>query len=71
MKAPPSRTENIYPPYGDTFFSAGFFGPSIVGWVTDWTKRSDYGLYLVAAAMVFGANLVLLFGPRKNPVVML
>jgi MFS family permease len=45
---------------------AGFFGPSIVGWITDWTKRSDYGLYVVAAAMVVGANLVLLFGPRKN-----
>jgi len=23
---------------------AGFFGPSIVGWITGWTKRSDYGL---------------------------
>jgi hypothetical protein len=37
-----------------------------VGWITDWTKRSDFGLYVVAAAMVLGANLVLLFGPRKN-----
>jgi MFS family permease len=44
---------------------AGFFGPSIVGWVTDLTKRSDYGLYLVAAALVFGAVLVLGFVPRK------
>jgi MFS family permease len=44
---------------------AGFFGPSIVGWVTDLTKRSDYGLYLVAAALVLGAGLVLCFVPRK------
>lgn len=44
---------------------AGFFGPSIVGWVTDLTKRSDYGLYLVAAALVLGAGLVLCFVPPK------
>jgi MFS family permease len=50
---------------------AGFFGPSIVGWITDWTKRSDYGLYLVAVAMAIGAMLVLFFVPgrdsRKSP----
>ena len=45
---------------------AGFFGPSIVGWMTDWTKRSDYGLYVVAAAMVLGATLVLFFVPGRN-----
>ena len=44
---------------------AGFFGPSIVGWVTDLTKRSDYGLYLVASALVLGAGLVLCFVPPK------
>jgi MFS family permease len=44
---------------------AGFFGPSIVGWVTDLTKRSDYGLYLVAAALVLGAGLVLCLVPPK------
>jgi MFS family permease len=44
---------------------AGFFGPSIVGWFTDLTKRSDYGLYVVAAALVLGAILVLGFVPRK------
>jgi MFS family permease len=44
---------------------AGFFGPSIVGWLTDLTKRSDYGLYVVAAALVLGAILVLGFVPRK------
>jgi MFS family permease len=45
---------------------AGFFGPSIVGWITDWTKRSDYGLYLVAAAMAMGAMLVLFFVPGED-----
>jgi MFS family permease len=50
---------------------AGFFGPSIVGWITDWTKRSDYGLYVVAVALAVGAMLVLFFVPgrdsRKSP----
>jgi nitrate/nitrite transporter NarK len=45
---------------------AGFFGPSIVGWITDWTKRSDYGLYVVAAAMILGAVLVLFVVPRRT-----
>jgi MFS family permease len=44
---------------------AGFFGPSIVGWFADVTKRSDYGLYVVAAALVLGAILVLSFVPPK------
>lgn len=44
---------------------AGFFGPSIVGWFTDLTKRSDYGLYIVAAALALGSMLVLAFVPRK------
>jgi MFS family permease len=44
---------------------AGFFGPSIVGWFADLTKRSDYGLYVVAAALVLGAILVLCFVPPK------
>ncbi len=43
----------------------GFFAPWIVGWFTDLTKRSDYGLYIIAAAMVLGSLLVLLFVPRK------
>jgi MFS family permease len=43
----------------------GFFAPSIVGWVTDLTKRSDYGLYVIAAALVLGSCLVLSFVPRK------
>jgi MFS family permease len=44
---------------------AGFFGPSIVGWFADLTKRSDYGLYVVAAALVIGSILVLSFVPSK------
>jgi predicted MFS family arabinose efflux permease len=43
----------------------GFFAPWIVGWFTDLTKRSDYGLYVIAAAMVLGSLLVLVFVPRK------
>jgi MFS family permease len=44
---------------------AGFFGPSIVGWFADLTKRSDYGLYVVAAALVLGSILVLSFVSPK------
>jgi MFS family permease len=44
---------------------AGFFGPSIVGWFTDLTKRSDYGLYVVAGALVLGAILVSGLVPEK------
>ncbi len=44
---------------------AGFLGPSIVGWISDLTKRSDYGLYVVAAALVLGSILVLGLVPRK------
>jgi D-galactonate transporter len=44
---------------------AGFFGPYIVGAVTDLTKRSDYGLYVVSAVLLLGAVVVLLFIPRR------
>jgi MFS family permease len=44
----------------------GFFAPSIVGWFTDLTKRSDYGLYVIAGALVLGSFLALAFVPR-NP----
>ena len=47
---------------------AGFFGPSIVGLVTDLTRRGDYGLYVVSAMLLLGAVLVLAFVPKKNPV---
>jgi len=44
----------------------GFFAPSIVGWFTDLTKRSDYGLYVIGGALVLGSFLVLAFVPRKS-----
>lgn len=44
---------------------AGFFGPAIIGQVTSWTKRADYGLYFVAAVMVIGAILILSSVPRR------
>jgi MFS family permease len=44
---------------------AGFFGPAIVGQITSWTKREDYGLYFVAAVLVFGAVLILISVPRR------
>jgi D-galactonate transporter len=47
---------------------AGFFGPSIVGIVTDLTKRGDYGLYVVSAMLVLGAVLILVFVPERYAV---
>jgi D-galactonate transporter len=44
---------------------AGFFGPSIVGIVTDLTKRGDYGLYVVSAMLLLGAVLILAFVPQR------
>jgi MFS family permease len=46
----------------------GFLAPFIVGWFTDLTKRSDYGLYVIAGALVLGSLLVLGFVPRKTPI---
>jgi D-galactonate transporter len=47
---------------------AGFFGPSIVGIVTDLTKRGDYGLYVVSAMLLLGAALILAFVPKRYAV---
>jgi MFS family permease len=44
---------------------AGFFGPYIVGVVTDLTKRSDYGLYLVSAMLLAGGVAVAAFVPGR------
>jgi MFS family permease len=44
----------------------GFLAPFIVGWFTDLTKRSDYGLYIIAGALLLGSLLVLGFVPRKT-----
>jgi D-galactonate transporter len=47
---------------------AGFFGPSIIGIVTDLTKRADYGLYVVSAMLLLGAVLILAFVPQRYAV---
>ena len=47
---------------------AGFFGPSIVGVITDLTKRSDYGLYVASAMLLVGSALVLAFVPKRYQV---
>src|SRR5262249_4250990 len=47
---------------------AGFFGPSIVGVITDLTKRTDYGLYVASAMLLVGAALVLAFVPKRYQV---
>jgi predicted MFS family arabinose efflux permease len=47
---------------------AGFFGPSIVGVITDLAKRSDYGLYVGSAMLLVGAALVLAFVPKRYQV---
>jgi D-galactonate transporter len=46
----------------------GFFGPSIVGVITDLTKRSDYGLYVASVMLVVGAALILTFVPKRYQV---
>jgi D-galactonate transporter len=46
---------------------AGFFGPSIVGVITDFTKREDYGLYVVSVMLLLGAGLILTLVPRRIP----
>lgn len=46
----------------------GFFGPSIVGVITDLTKRSDYGLYVASVMLVVGAALILAFVPKRYQV---
>jgi sugar phosphate permease len=45
---------------------AGFFAPSLVGWITELTKRSDYGLYMVAAVVFLGGILVISFVPSPS-----
>jgi nitrate/nitrite transporter NarK len=46
---------------------AGFVAPFVIGWLTDLTKRPAYGLYVIAAILVLGGLLVLLFVPRRLP----
>ena len=44
---------------------AGFFGPTIIGTVTDLTKKPDYALYFIAGAVLLGGILVLSFVPKR------
>jgi D-galactonate transporter len=43
---------------------AGFFGPTIVGAVSDATKKSDYAFYGIGGAVLLGGLLVLAIAPR-------
>jgi len=43
---------------------AGFFGPTIVGAVSEATKKSDYAFYGIAGAVLLGGVLVLAVVPR-------
>ncbi|MBV8815255.1 MAG: MFS transporter [Verrucomicrobia bacterium] len=45
---------------------AGFFGPTIVGTVTDLTKKPDFAFYLIAGAVLLGGVLVLAIVPRTK-----
>jgi D-galactonate transporter len=45
---------------------AGFFGPAIVGAVSDWTKKADYAFYGIAQAVLLGGLLVLVIAPRNE-----
>jgi nitrate/nitrite transporter NarK len=45
---------------------AGFFGPTIIGTVTDLTKKPDFALYLIAGAVLLGGVLVLAIAPRSK-----
>jgi len=45
---------------------AGFFGPTIIGAVTDLTKKPDYAFYLIGGAVLLGGLLVLAIAPRKR-----
>jgi D-galactonate transporter len=45
---------------------AGFFGPAIVGAVSEATKKSDYAFYGIAGAVLLGGVLVLAVVPRER-----
>lgn len=45
---------------------AGFFGPTIIGAVSDWTKKADLAFYGIALAVLLGGLLVLAVVPRRN-----
>ena len=45
---------------------AGFFGPTIIGAVSDWTKKADYALFGIAGAVLLGGFLILAVAPKRN-----
>jgi D-galactonate transporter len=45
---------------------AGFFGPTIVGAVSEATKKSDYAFYGIGGAVLLGGLLVLAVAPRPQ-----
>jgi MFS family permease len=45
---------------------AGFFGPAIVGAVSEATKKSDYAFYGIGGAVLLGGLLVLAVAPRRK-----
>jgi len=47
---------------------AGFFGPTVLGWLKDTTGRTDTGLYILAAFLLLCAPLILTLPARlANP----
>jgi nitrate/nitrite transporter NarK len=51
---------------------AGFFGPTVLGWLKDATGRTDTGLYILAGFLLLCAPLILalparLANPKKSP----
>jgi D-galactonate transporter len=44
---------------------AGFFSPSIIGWIKDYTHSIDNGLYLIAGCLAMSAVLILTLIPPK------
>jgi hypothetical protein len=43
---------------------AGFFSPSLVGWLNDFTGKQGAGLWLTAGALLLGACMLVLV-PRQ------
>src|SRR5216117_324370 len=43
---------------------AGFVGPSLIGWLTDRTGSTDFGIYALAGVMAIGSMLVLTIPAR-------
>jgi hypothetical protein len=41
--------------------------PTVIGWLEDVTGSTAAGLYVVAGLIAFGAGLILLFTPRRQP----